>query len=78
MIPVPSPLSPTALAALVAQHLPPPEKATAAVIGTVDSSGAQVIVELASTTGVWTVEAAYRHEWKTHNDEAHVKVIYKW
>lgn len=78
MIPTTNPFSDSALAQVVADHLPPPEHASAAVIGTVDSSGAQVVLELTSKTGAWTVEGAYRHDWKLSNDEAHVKVIYKW
>jgi hypothetical protein len=73
----PSPFSPSALAKLV-DALPPPENASLVVLGAVDSTGAQIVAEMTSRSGAWEVQGAYRHEWKTGEDAADVKVIYKW
>ena len=62
---------------LVAETMPadakPGEKI---VVGTVDSSGAQVVVDLKLTTR-WTVQGVYRHDWSGDNTAA-ATVIGRW
>ncbi len=68
---------PGALAKIVAETLPPPAQAQLAVVGTVDQTGAQVVVGFTSQAGQWTVSGMYRHEWATGNNTAEAKLMFK-
>jgi hypothetical protein len=70
------------LAKLVSDTIPMsslPAGHTNAIVGTVDATGAQVVVgvtkDLASAT--WQVQGAYRQEW-SGNKSAAAKVIVSW
>lgn len=59
--------NPDELAAVV-KHIVP-DGATKAVLGTVDNTGAQVIVGLDfnTSTGKWSVQGSFEHKWSGDN-----------
>jgi hypothetical protein len=69
-------LDPKTMTRLVAETLPPPSQHRIAVIGAVDSSGAQVVVGFTSENGEWSLAGGYRHDWRTGDDGAVAKVMF--
>ena len=69
------------LASLVTQTIPAqlPNGHRNALVGSVDSSGAQVVIAMQKDvgTGTWQFQAAVKHEW-SGNNEVGAKVIMSW
>jgi len=70
--------SPAQLQQIVTETLPTLEDGhTSAIIGTVDSEGAQVVARFKLTNNHWTVTAAARHQW-TGEDRVGATVLLSW
>lgn len=64
----PAIFTPEALQKVIASATPfVPQGHKMAVVCTVDSDGAQAVVNLHSKGDVWTVGAAYKHDWNGDN-----------
>lgn len=70
--------SPAQLKTIVDQTLPlVPAGRTNAVVGTVDKTGAQVLVTFKSKDEKWLATGVARHEW-TGENEVGASLIYSW
>lgn len=76
--PAPNPFAPETLKQLVALTLPPPKGRNIAVVGTVDSSGAQIVAGFSSKDGRWEVTGSYQHDWTTGDNAAAGKLMFTW
>jgi hypothetical protein len=69
------------LAKLVTDTIPAslPAGHTNAIVGSVDATGAEVVIGFQKDTnsGTWQVQGAYRHEWSGSNDVG-ARLIYSW
>ncbi len=56
-----------------------PNNHTNAIVGSVDATGAQVVIGFQKDTvsGSWQIQGAYRHAW-AGDDSASVTVLYSW
>lgn len=70
--------SPTQLNAIVAKALPEvPDGHTNAIVGTVDNTGAQVLVSFKSQDSRWKATGVARHDW-TGENEVGASLVYSW
>lgn len=57
-----------------------PEEHTSAIVGTVDSTGAEVLVgfQKDAAGGTWQAQGAFRHDWSTNDNSVGARLIYSW